>query len=142
MKVEIKRVDPSLPLPIYATSGSVAIDLYSRIDKEIPPNEIAFIPSNIIIRTPPGYALFVIPRSSTPKKLGLSIPHGVGIIDQDYCGPDDEIYLQMYNFTNRPVVILRGQRICQGIFVKIAKIEWEEINETDSQNRGGFGSTG
>lgn len=142
MKVKIKRIDPSLPLPEYQTSGSVAFDLYSRIDMEIQPQEVALIPTNLIIETPPGYMLTVVTRSSTPKKYGLSIPHGIGIVDQDYCGPKDELLLQVYNFKNISVKITKGVRIGQATFVKIDRAEWNEVSEMTVKTRGGVGSTG
>lgn len=142
MKVKIKRIDTSLPLPKYQTSGSVALDLSSRIEMEIPPREIGLIPANIIVETPPGFMFAVVPRSSTPQKKGLLIPHGLGVIDQDYCGEGDEILIQVYNFTDRPVKISRGERIAQGIFVRVAKAELEEVKIMKKNNRGGIGSTG
>jgi dUTP pyrophosphatase len=142
MKVKIFRIDKSLPLPEYQTKGAVAFDLYSRIDITIKPKEIALIPTNFIIQTPKNYMLVVVTRSSTPKKLGLSVPHGIGIIDQDYCGSEDEVKLQIYNFTESPVAITIGQRIGQATFVRINKASWQEIPEIKAQTRGGFGSTG
>ncbi len=142
MKVKITRIDKSLPLPEYQTPGAVAFDLYSRLPMKIKPKEIALVPTNLIIQTPVNYMLSIVPRSSTPRKLGLSSPHGIGIIDQDYCGPDDEIMLQVYNFTDELVKINKGQRIGQGTFVKINKAKWQEIDDVKSGTRGGFGSTG
>ena len=81
-------------------------------------------------------------RSSTPRKLGLLIPHGVGVIDRDYCGEGDEIQIQVYNFTDQPVTVERADKIAQGIFVRVDIAEWSEVAEMDSETRGGFGSTG
>ncbi|MBS3133329.1 dUTP diphosphatase [Candidatus Woesearchaeota archaeon] len=141
MKVKIKRLDKSLPLPVYKTSGSVGFDISAREDTVIPPKSIALIPGNVIVETPPGYMLLVALRSSTPKKKGLHKPHGIGVIDNDYCGNEDEIKVQVFNSTDSEVKVEKGERIAQGIFVKIDKFEWEE---TDSmgKSRGGFGSTG
>jgi len=142
MKVKIKRIDKSLPIPEYQTNGSVAFDLYSRLDLEIKPNKIMLIPTNLIIQTPPGYMLMLASRSSTPMKLGLRVSNGIGIIDQDYCGPEDEIKLQVQNFTNKTVKIEKGQRIGQATFVQINKAKWDEDDEIKTNSRGGFGSTG
>ncbi len=142
MKIKIKRIDKSLPLPTYQTSGSVAFDIYARIDIEIKPKEVALIPTNLIIQTPKNYMLLLVPRSSTPRKLGLLSPHGIGIIDQDFCGPEDEIHLQVYNFTDNPVKIAKGQRIGQACFVRINKAKWQEVEQAKKESRGGFGSTG
>jgi dUTP pyrophosphatase len=142
MKVKIKRIDPSLPLPEYQTSGAVAFDLTSRIDMTIAPKTLGLIPANVVIETPPGYMLMVSSRSSTPKKKGLLIPHGIGIVDRDYCGEKDEVMMQFYNFTDQEVSIAKGERIGQAVFVRIDKSEWEEVNEMSAESRGGFGSTG
>ncbi len=141
MRVKIKRIDKSLPLPTYQTSGSVGFDIYSREDMEIKPREIALIPGNIIVETPPGYMLLVALRSSTPRKKGLIKPHGIGVIDNDYCGEGDEIKVQVYNNTDGVVKVDKGERVAQGIFVKIDKFDWDEKDQM-GKARGGFGSTG
>ncbi|MFA5358378.1 MAG: dUTP diphosphatase [Patescibacteria group bacterium] len=142
MKVKIKRIEKDLPLPDYQTPGSVAFDLYSRTAMTIPAKTVSVIPTNLIIETPPGYMLAIVPRSSTPKRKGLLIPHGLGIVDQDYCGEKDEILLQVYNFTDNKVTIDRGERIGQAVFIRIDKTEWEETDQMQSNSRGGYGSTG
>ena len=142
MKVQIKRIDKTLPLPKYETDGSVAVDLVSRTDVEIEPGKVGLVPTNIIITTPKDYMFVVVPRSSTPRKKGLLIPHGIGIIDQDFAGPQDEVCLQVLNFSDTTVHIERGERLGQGVFVKIAKVTWREINNVKTKTRGGFGSTG
>lgn len=142
MQVKIKRIDTSLPLPEYQTSGAVAFDLYSRLDMVIAPKTIALIPTNLIIETPTGYMLTVVTRSSTPKKKGLLVPHGIGIIDQDYHGEKDEIMLQVYNFTDQEVTIAKSERVGQAVFVRVDKAEWEEVGDVKEISRGGFGSTG
>ena len=86
--------------------------------------------------------LAIAPRSSTPKKKGLMVPQGVGIIDQDYHGEKDEIMLQVYNFTDQDAVIARGERVGQAAFVRVDQAVWEEIDEAKKTSRGGFGSTG
>lgn len=142
MKVRIKRIDQSLPLPVYETKGSVGFDLIVREDAKIESKAIALIPANAIIEVPEGYMLVICSRSSTPRKKSLSLPHGIGIIDKDYCGDTDEIMIQVFNFTDTDVEIKRGDKIAQGIFVRVDIGEWDEVNQTMSEDRGGFGSTG
>jgi dUTP pyrophosphatase len=142
MKAKIKRVDKDLPLPKYETRGSVGFDFLCRESVAIKPHSLGLIPANVIVETPPGYMLMVTLRSSTPKKRGLLIPHGVGVIDQDYCGEGDEIKIQVYNFTSKPVTVERGDRIAQGIFVRVDTAQWSEVDRIESKTRGGFGSTG
>lgn len=142
MKVGIRRVDKDLPLPKFATKGSVGFDFVARVDTAVPPKQIVLIPANNIIEVPEGHALIIAPRSSTPQRLGLMFPHSIGILDQDYCGPEDEALIQVYNFTDQEVVVKKGDKIAQGVFVKIEKVEWEEVDSLDKPTRGGFGSTG
>ena len=142
MKVRIKRKDPSLPLPRYETKGAVGFDIVAAQDTMVEPKEIGMVPTGLIVSVPDGYMLVVASRSSTPMKKGLTPPHGFGIIDQDYCGPEDEIKVLVYNFKDEPMKIERGEKIAQGVFVKVDTFEWDEAWEMQGESRGGFGSTG
>jgi len=139
--VKVQRIDKTLPLPQYETNGAVGFDLLARETTIIHKGKIELIPANVIVETPPGYMLVVASRSSTPRKKGLSQPHGIGIIDQDYCGPTDEIKIQMYNFSDQDVTVERGEKIAQGVFVHVSKFEFEEVEQIKEESRGGFGST-
>lgn len=141
MRVKIQRIDKSLPLPVYETRGSVGFDLIAREDVTVPPEEIALIPANVIVEVPKGYALVIASRSSTPKKLGLTKPHGIGIIDNDYCGPEDEIKIQVRSLGANEVKVKRGDKLAQGLFVKVDQLEFEEVDAMNNETRGGFGST-
>ncbi|MBU1446624.1 dUTP diphosphatase [Patescibacteria group bacterium] len=141
MDVKIKRIDKSLPLPKYETSGSVGFDILARENTTIESKSIKLIPGNIVVEVPQGYMLIVASRSSTPKKKGLTPPHGLGIIDHDYCGEEDEVKIQVYNFTDEPVSVEKGEKIAQGVFIKIDKMGWHEVDEMKAESRGGFGST-
>jgi dUTP pyrophosphatase len=94
-----------------------------------------------VIAVPHGCFLAILARSSTPLKRGLMVANGVGVVDPDYAGPDDEIKVQVVNFTAQEVVVRRGDRIAQGIFIPCVRAEWQE-GETRNTSRGGFGSTG
>ncbi len=142
MNVSIKRIDTSLPLPEYKTGGSVAFDIYARTETKVDPQTLGRIPTNLIIATPPGYGLILSARSSLASKKGLFLANGIGIIDQDYAGNEDEILLSVYNFSSEGVVIEPGERIAQGMFVRIDRASWTEVEHMDEQSRGGFGSTG
>lgn len=142
MKVNIKRIDSTLPLPIYETAGSVGFDLLARVDAQVAPGTIELIPANVIVEVPHGYMLMVASRSSTPRRKGLLPPHGFGIIDHDYCGPDDEVKIQVYNFGDTVVHVKRGEKIAQGVFVRVDPLEFVEVDTIARPSRGGFGSTG
>src|SRR3990167_3264687 len=139
MKVKIKRIDKALPLPEYHTPGSVAFDVLARETVTIEPNAIWRVPVNIIVEIPKGYMILLKDRSSTAKKKGLLCT--VGYIDQDFCGDEDEIQLQFYNFQKEPVTVERGERLGQASFVRIDKHDWEEVDKMEKKTRGGFGST-
>lgn len=142
MEIKIKRIDTTLPLPEYKTKGAVAFDLYARLDEVIPAKGLKLIPTNFVIETPEGFMLMLTARSSLAKKKGLMMANSVGIIDQDYCGNNDELGLMLHNFTDTDVKIEKGERLAQGIFVKIEKGNWNEVENMESESRGGFGTTG
>lgn len=142
MMVKIKRVDTSLPLPMYQTKGAAGFDFICREEKLIPPKTIERICANVIVQVPKGYMLVIASRSSTATKKGLMLSNSIGIIDQDYCGADDEIQISVYNFTESDVKIEKGDRIAQGIFIPITQVEFNEVHEIQKESRGGFGSTG
>ena len=104
-RVKIQRIDKTLPLPVYETRGAVGFDLLARETVTIEPGKIELIPGNVIVEVPEGYMLAVASRSSTPRKKGLTFPHGFGIIDHDYCGPEDEVKIQVYNFATESVTV-------------------------------------
>jgi len=142
MRVKIKRIDKSLPLPVYKTAGAVAFDLILRESAAVQPGESVRIPCNVIVEIPEGYMLHVVPRSSFPfKKPGLIQGNHAGVIDQDYCGPNDELMFPVYNTTNQLISLERGETYCQAVFVKIGKAEFVEVEEMSVPDRGGFGST-
>ena len=141
LNVRIRRLHQSVPLPEYQTDGAAAFDLAAATDVRVAPGEMALVPTGLVIEVPAGLFLAIFARSSTPLKRGLVIPNGVGIVDSDYCGPDDEIKIQVLNITSEPVQVKRGDRIAQGILMQFAAPEWEEGEPAD-KTRGGFGSTG
>ena len=140
MKINIKRVDKTLPLPERHTSGAVAFDFVCRETIVVAPNSIGLVPGNVVVKVPEGHMLFIKERSSTALRKGVFCT--AGIVDEDYCGDNDEIKIQVFNFTNAPVTIERAERIAQGIFVKIEKPDWNEVESMGGRDRGGFGTTG
>ncbi len=143
MNLKIKLIDESLPMPAYQTEGSVAFDLYSRVDMAVEPFSPTIIPTNLIVKTPHGYFLMLASRSSTPLKKNLMVANGIGVIDEDYCGDKDEIGLQVLNFSKKTVHIKKGERIGQAILVKIARAaKFVKTSTMAVKSRGGFGSTG
>ena len=141
MNIKIKRFDKDLSLPKYQTEGAAAFDLTARETVTIEPGAIGYVPLNVALETPADHFLLIAARSGTHKK-GLMMANGIGIVDPDFRGDSDEMKAAYYNFTGQPVIIEKGNRIAQGTFVKISKIEWDEVEKLNHKARGGFGSTG
>lgn len=140
MHVRIKTIGDT-EVPKYQTAGAVGFDFAARERVVIAARSLGLVPTGCVIEVPHGYMLHVGSRSSTAKKKGLLTPHGFGIIDQDYCGDGDEILLQFYNFTDEDVVVEKGERVGQGVFVKIEVATFEKGDSMNKKDRGGFGST-
>ncbi|MFA7301381.1 MAG: dUTP diphosphatase [Candidatus Shapirobacteria bacterium] len=141
MQIKIKRLDKSLPLPAYKTAGAAAFDLCSRIDIIVPLHQVVLIPLNVAIEVPKGYHSILMSRSST-QKLGISPANGLGLIDNDYCGDNDEWHFAAINHTDHEVKIEKGMRIAQVLIEKTEIIEIVEVEHLDNIDRGGFGTTG
>ncbi len=143
LSVRIQRLSAAVPLPKYETAGAAGIDLAASADVVVPAGGIALVPTGLVIEVPAGHLLGIFARSSTPLKRGLMVANGVGVIDQDYCGPADEVKIQVLNFTGSPVEVKRGDRIAQGLFLPVARVEWrEQDGPLRDGSRGGFGATG
>jgi dUTP pyrophosphatase len=141
MDVPILRLHEAAQEPAYATAGSVGFDLSTAEPVDIAPGAIELVGTGLVFATPRGWCLMVCLRSSTPRKFGVLQPHAIGVIDEDYRGPEDELRLQLLNFTSTPVHIPAGSRIAQGVFVHTERAEWS-AHDAAPQSRGGFGSTG
>lgn len=131
-----------MPLPRRETVGAAGLDLVTREDTVIAPGAFGLVPANLVVSVPPGYMLVVAARSSTPRRTGLIAPHGIGVIDSDYRGEQDEIMVQVWNPTSSAVVVERGERIAQALLVRAYPVEWVDLAEAQGPTRGGFGSTG
>lgn len=141
VSVRITRVRPGVALPAYQTAGAAGFDFAAAEAMTIEPGAVALVPTGLVVAVPPGHFLGVFARSSTPLKRGLMVANGVGVVDEDYSGPNDEVKIQVLNFTTRPVTVEVGDRLAQGVILRYARAEWHEAAATGA-TRGGFGSTG
>jgi dUTP pyrophosphatase len=142
MRLKIKRLDPTVPLPSYGTDESAGFDLAAAHDVTVPSRTIALVRTGLVIEVPTGHFLAIFARSSTPLKRGLMVANGVGVIDPDYSGPADEVMIQVFNVTDREVRVTRGDRLAQGIILPSPRVTWNEVEEIRQVTRGGFGATG
>lgn len=142
MEISFRRLTPDTPIPEYKTPGAAAFDLAIIEEGVLAPGEKKMFRTGLVIRVPEQHVLILAPRSSNAKK-GIQLANSIGIIDQDYCGPEDELRLFLYNIGEEAYHLEKGERIAQGLFLPVTKGIFQESQAWDiSSNRGGFGTTG
>ena len=147
LRVPLTRLDHGrdLPLPSYATSGAVGLDLLAAVavgaPMTLPPGERALVPTGLSLALPAGFEAQIRPRSGLALKHGVTVLNSPGTIDSDYRG---EVGVILVNLSNQPFTIERGLRIAQLVVASVARIEWSETDRLEHSRRGsgGFGSTG
>ena len=142
MRLKIRRLDPTIPLPAYGTDEAAGFDLAAAQDVRVAPGQIALVRTGLVIEVPTGHFLGIFARSSTPLKRGLMVANGVGVIDPDYSGPNDEVMVPVLNFTASEVTVSRGDRLAQAVVLPAPRVTWQEVSEIRRVTRGGFGATG
>ena len=141
MNIRIRRIDKTIPLPEYKTSGAAAFDLSARITTTIDPHSVGYVPLNVCIEPPLGYYVALVARSSLHKR-GLFSATGFSVGDPDFSGNEDEYKAALYNFTDADIVIERGERIMQVVISPYLHVDIEEVDDMGKKSRGGFGTTG
>ena len=117
------------------------IDLRCAEDTFIKKEENHLISLGISMKLPVGYEAVIVPRSSTFKNFGIIQTNHFGIIDNSYSGTNDVWKFPAY--ATRDIVIKKNDRICQFRIQEIQPfVEFEEAGTLDTEDRGGFGSTG
>ena len=140
MNVYIKYFDPEL-IPIERIAKGDWIDLRAAEDLEMKAGSFRLIRLGVGMILPEGYEAQVAPRSSTFKNYGILQANSIGVIDNSYCGEEDEWRLPVY--AARDTVIRKNDRICQfRIVEKQPAFELETVKHLRDVSRGGFGSTG
>jgi dUTP pyrophosphatase len=129
-------------MPSYQTAGAAGFDLAASADLTVAPGAIVLVPTGLVVEVPVGHFLAIFARSSTPLKKGLIVANGVGVLDSDYCGPTDELKIQVMNVTTSPVTITTGDRLAQGVVMPYVRVDIEDGAGASGPSRGGFGSTG
>ncbi len=141
MKIKIKYFTDRIDELEYIEGKSDWIDLRCADDVELKQGEFALIPLGVAIELPAGYEAHVVPRSSTFKNFGIIQTNSCGIIDETYCGDNDQWFMPV--LAMRDTKINTNDRICQfRIFEHQPVIEFEKTDRLEGKDRGGFGSTG
>lgn len=147
-KIQLKILDPrlgdSIELPNYATTGSAGLDLRACLDEKITiaPQETVLIPTGIAIYIgDPSLAAVLLPRSGLGHKHGIVLGNLVGLIDSDYQG---QLFVSCWNRGQTAFEIDIGDRIAQMVFVPVAQVDFEQVDDFSLSERGngGFGHTG
>ena len=147
-KIQLKllddRIGQSIPLPEHATSGSAGLDLRACLDQSLllKPGETQLIPTGMAIHiNDESLAAVILPRSGLGHKHGIVLGNLVGLIDSDYQG---QLFVSCWNRGDTEFTIDIGDRIAQLVFVPVARVEFEQVDEFNGSQRGegGFGHTG
>lgn len=121
--------------------GSDWIDLRSAENIELKKGEFKLVPLGVGMKLPQGFEAHIVPRSSTFKNFGIIQTNHQAVIDESYCGDNDQWFYPIYAM--RDTKIEKNDRICQfRIIKKQPKINFLEVEKLSEENRGGFGHTG
>tara|TARA_A100001015_G_scaffold318576_1_gene438870 strand:- start:1806 stop:2243 length:438 start_codon:yes stop_codon:yes gene_type:complete len=143
VKVFIKKLNPSVELPSYKTSGASGMDLMAFVDEpiELKPGKSCLVPTGLSVAFSKEYEIQIRPRSGLAAKNNISVLNTPGTIDSDYRG---ELKIILFNHGSENFTINRNDRVAQMVLTPIIKMELEETNELHEtiRGKGGFGSTG
>ena len=135
----VKRVG-DVPMPERIAVGDW-IDLCNSEDVSLNAFDCKPIPLGVCMKLPEGYEAHLLPRGSTYKNFGIIQANSMGIIDESYCGDNDQWFMPAIAL--RGTFIPKGSRICQfRIMPKMEKVKFVETFQMLDKDRGGYGSTG
>lgn len=133
--------DEILKLEFIEGEKSDWIDLRAAEEVRLKKGDFALIPLGVAMELPKGYEAHIVPRSSTFKNFGVIQTNHMGVIDESYCGNDDQWYMPVLAVRDTEIHI--NDRICQfRIVEKMPKIHFRVTNKLNNKNRNGLGSTG
>ena len=139
--IKIKYLNDKIEKLRYIDGKSDWIDLRAAERVELKAGEFKLIPLGIAMQLPKGYEAHIVPRSSTFKNYGIIQTNHCGIVDESYCGNNDQWFMPAYAL--RDTVIEVNDRICQfRIFEHQPALVFDEVESLDNADRGGIGSTG
>lgn len=141
MNIKIKYFTDKIDKIEYIAGKSDWMDLRCAEDIELKAGDFRLIPLGVGMQLPDGYEAHVVPRSSTFKNFGLIQTNSMGVVDESYCGDNDQWFWPA--LATRDVVIHVNDRICQfRIMEHQPAFEFIEVDKLGDEDRGGFGSTG
>ena len=139
--IKIKYFTDKIEKLAYIGGKSDWVDLRSAEDVTLKKGEFKLIPLGIAMELPKGYEAHVVPRSSTYKNFGVIQTNHMGVIDETYCGDNDQWFMPVIAMRDTEIHV--NDRICQfRIMENQPKIQFEEVKALTGVDRGGFGTTG
>lgn len=139
--IRIKYFSETMERLDYIDGKSDWIDLRAAEDVELKAGQFRLIPLGVAMELPKGYEAHIVPRSSTFKNFGIIQTNHMGVVDESYCGDNDQWFFPAYAL--RDTQIHAGDRICQfRIMEHQPGIRFEETERLGNDDRGGHGSTG
>jgi len=142
IEIPLVRLDPDLPVPLYARAGDAGADLCAREDVTLAAaGGRAVVPTGVAIAIPAGHAGLVLPRSGLALRHGVTVLNSPGLIDAGY---RDELRVVLVNTDPTTAYeIHRGDRIAQLVIQPVEACTFVVVDELEGENRGGgFGHTG
>jgi dUTP pyrophosphatase len=139
--VKIDILKNGISEPTYGTAGASGMDVRSNEDSVIPAHGTKLVKTGLFLAIPEGYEIQVRPRSGLALKNGITVLNTPGTIDSDYRG---EIGVILFNVTDTPFNITKGDRIAQLVLAKYERAEFNFVEKLPDSSRGegGYGSTG
>ena len=142
-EIEVKRLSETAKIPTRGSSEAAGYDLYADIKEPITvhPHTTEKVGTGLALSLPTGTFGAIFARSGLATKQGLRPANCVGVCDSDYRG---EYIVAIHNDSDVQKIIEPGERIAQLILMPYCPMEFIEVKELDSTERGvgGFGSTG
>ncbi|MBU2522905.1 MAG: dUTP diphosphatase [Nanoarchaeota archaeon] len=139
--MKLEKIHPNAIIPIYATDGSAAADLYSTDNYDLPVNARLIVKTGWKMALPSDHVGLINPKSGIAINKGVTVLNAPGTLDRDYRG---EVGVIVINHSNDHYRIEKGQKIAQIMFVKYEQARFNIVESLDNTSRGdgGFGSTG
>lgn len=138
-ELKVTKLTTTATVPTRGSDTAAGYDLYVDLNTVIEAKSQALVSTGIAMAIPDGWFGQINPRSSVASKRNLRI--GARVIDSDYRG---EVYINIHNDNDSDILIERGERIAQIIFMEHYIQPLTEVDSLDETVRGtgGFGSTG
>ena len=137
-----KKLYDEYNLPKRQTKYSAGYDFESLFDFTLKPGETKKLATGVKVNMNSDEMLMIVVRSSLGFKYNTRMCNQVGIIESDYYNNSDNeghMFVKIQNEGMNDLIIKKGDRICQGIFVKFLTVDNEE--EIKNKRTSGIGST-